>query len=1420
MGDQNDDGLEIVAIGSLYRGPWVKKYWSCSRGKDRYPYPVGYEAVRTCAGDTYRMEIHEGSKGPLFFVMAGGKSVTGLTPDIAWGKFNKKNNCRVKIWHGKRFSCKIDGTEFFGFRNPLVQRLLRQLVADEHRLTESSLVLSSWKDSSTLQKQNSDLHTVPDLLLELEKQEISGKKWKKKRSKSLQSQCKRQKTHGLSTEVQRGSKCERQTRHCEGTVDDLHEKSLALHKISRKGHPSCDDSVSQTKINVVDWSNKLSFPSPLEEEADRTCISPTKEERCSLNFSHAVLSPHPIVRYDNEGSTKPAEAKDGFTSLDLYHSLYDCCQKDAIAKGSDDLFGYNEMHGRDCIVNQDSNGEAERTSTEPNVLTNNLVLVPDSFELTHDGVEMHMSAEGKGTNDVLKFNLQREDPPDILNDMSTSALPASGVPVSERSFLKSQSDEENHVSLGTQYLGSERSDSDIMGKEFAKSMMEVLLPQALPLLKFSRRKKANKNRKLDNIKQGASLHATDILVKNHGACNSNDVLCKDGVDSASSKEPEAALEVQLQAVGPHLEVDIGPIIADSLEDDKNADLLTSCTPVNVDLHKPDIDPVGDCEHQLENSNFLDWGSETLKLCSPKARQAGECLPLGNAMKAGEFRGSVPFANSHSNASASEDRGSKNSNKNHSELKDSPLISGSDKSLQIVVPKFSNKSHGSASYASVELMEQKISGSPSNEKDTYSLRADSANLCSVVKAVETHDVERENDCQDVPEDNIPNASFANLHILFNQEVSSIHGQCSSPVEDETALFNRECGTVMSERDARMFVPETSDALLHRLEGAASRREHALASHDEKGLTCTPFASDTKELDQYKMVSAIGTTNNSFERLFDKTTFDPPIKQLTVVAGNVAAQVSSPKWNELTNRLCDADLAKAILAENVSMGISGMDNDAADAAKNEAVMGCTSIPCVKKENECTPNVLEEQVVLNISRKPDFLSLPARGCCTPSCSEKPLKVPVESPSKSSNPSTNCVDLVSCCMSPIPVSSMLLKKQKSGFLLCVICGLPEEMSRTLFVYEIPDKELTEKCPSFHGYAPVHLPLCSYNYDPNFPGERSKIQFVPDGELLVLIDSIRTPWCSKREFGCLCSVCESAFQGSSVKVVSVQAGYMSVLAKLKVVETSHSLLVCEPCYLVAAEKGGKLHVWVMNTTWSMDVEEFTLPYLTDTAAVMVELQKMPNWACLIIGHDCVGRFGLWDVSKRVLLAKFSYSGCSIQQFLPFGFFPCRKNGSIPSFRDRHRSAVLRTSESSFWGSSGKSAYSSIESEDIAVWLLVSAVSCDTYWSNHCLAGSSKSYTGCWRLALLVEDMLILGNTVDTRSSAANVLPGYGIIGRIDGHVYLWELTSGDKVADLNNLEGARVSCIAADASSNTFAVASYDCRVFLYMWSSSSLGS
>lgn len=39
-----------------------------SQGKDRHPYPVGYVAHRTCNGNTYKMAILEGLKGPEFAV--------------------------------------------------------------------------------------------------------------------------------------------------------------------------------------------------------------------------------------------------------------------------------------------------------------------------------------------------------------------------------------------------------------------------------------------------------------------------------------------------------------------------------------------------------------------------------------------------------------------------------------------------------------------------------------------------------------------------------------------------------------------------------------------------------------------------------------------------------------------------------------------------------------------------------------------------------------------------------------------------------------------------------------------------------------------------------------------------------------------------------------------------------------------------------------------------------------------------------------------------------------------------------------------------------------------------------------------------------------------------------------------------------
>lgn len=42
-----------------------------------------------------------------------GQSCSGQTPDISWENFQKKGCPRTKMWHGKRYSCKIDGVEVY-----------------------------------------------------------------------------------------------------------------------------------------------------------------------------------------------------------------------------------------------------------------------------------------------------------------------------------------------------------------------------------------------------------------------------------------------------------------------------------------------------------------------------------------------------------------------------------------------------------------------------------------------------------------------------------------------------------------------------------------------------------------------------------------------------------------------------------------------------------------------------------------------------------------------------------------------------------------------------------------------------------------------------------------------------------------------------------------------------------------------------------------------------------------------------------------------------------------------------------------------------------------------------------------------------------------------------------------------------------
>ena len=74
-----------------------------------------------------------------------------------------------------------------------------------------------------------------------------------------------------------------------------------------------------------------------------------------------------------------------------------------------------------------------------------------------------------------------------------------------------------------------------------------------------------------------------------------------------------------------------------------------------------------------------------------------------------------------------------------------------------------------------------------------------------------------------------------------------------------------------------------------------------------------------------------------------------------------------------------------------------------------------------------------------------------------------------------------------------------------------------------------------------------------------------------------------EQKIPCLCSTCKlECFEENAIKIVQVKLGYLSVVAKLKVTNGVQCILVCEPNHLVSVEDSGRLHVWVMNSTWRL----------------------------------------------------------------------------------------------------------------------------------------------------------------------------------------------------------------------------------------------
>ncbi|KAK3039815.1 hypothetical protein RJ639_027128 [Escallonia herrerae] len=490
------DGLEIISIGALYEGPWEKKYWSSSRvrlhssqslsryalvrkqsyngrasvntvclteittnknqGKDRYAYPVGYQAVRIHNMVTYTMEIIEGLKGPLFKISSSdGQSNSGQTPDIAWESFERKGCPRMKLWHGKIFSGKIDGVEFFGFKNPFVQRLLRELVANVSGTAESSLLSSDLCNEASGTKQHTqsmescrEFSTDADLLPQLGKPHFTGKRTRTNR------------------------------------ITEMKSKSEAsIKKLRSRDWKENADSSNRRKRSQMGQNSRNSLTSSFSNEKH--------DSRNSSGFLPATPNLETLI----EEEKKLFSAKDGppAISFDFSEHLKEECllPNDTEKLLSSENFAATEESGK---LSEDKE-YYDRSKVAEWQGSSSLKPVEKKGETTESNdqqtfIDVDLCAPD--TLDFLDNTSQALDyPKESLYDVNQELTVAYTV-MSEN--LGTESYPEDEMATSTQNVNSEKNACDSVGHEIAKSMIKVLLPRALPLLEtFSRKKKAATN---------------------------------------------------------------------------------------------------------------------------------------------------------------------------------------------------------------------------------------------------------------------------------------------------------------------------------------------------------------------------------------------------------------------------------------------------------------------------------------------------------------------------------------------------------------------------------------------------------------------------------------------------------------------------------------------------------------------------------------------------------------------------------------------------------------------------------------------------------------------------------------------------------------------------------------------------------------
>ncbi|XP_071739268.1 uncharacterized protein [Rutidosis leptorrhynchoides] len=408
------------------------------------------------------------------------------------------------------------------------------------------------------------------------------------------------------------------------------------------------------------------------------------------------------------------------------------------------------------------------------------------------------------------------------------------------------------------------------------------------------------------------------------------------------------------------------------------------------------------------------------------------------------------------------------------------------------------------------------------------------------------------------------------------------------------------------------------------------------------------------------------------------------------------------------------------------------------------------------------------------------------------------------------NIFELLSCYEHPTPILMVMLRTYGNEVFVCVICGNSIETDRTLLFYKAFFKGESKGCPSFIGHTTIVSPMSEDTSRRQILLDSSSLQLTPDGKCLVLLNNIKAPYCSEGSVNCTCSTCTSdCFEGNAIKVVQVKLGYVQVVCKLSTTNDVRSILVCEPNYIVAAEDTGKINLWTMNSQWSEPTDQSCLPPSDSTPNCIVQMKRLPNFPALVVGQTAFGDFFLWNLTRRIIVSKFSSPITSSLPFVPVNVFRCPSQESFTSEASRKKKVADIMEETQRWSlEADKHGSVPVNEEDLSL-VLFASVSNHDHHDEYMYKDSGVTSGGCWSLALLAKSKMVSENTLDPSATVAGAAAGYGIIGTCNGSLYIWDLSTGTKLGYLSCSKGGKVSCLAVDDSDfGAFAVVVNDSQL------------